>query len=216
MHRDRMDERFIEAARLLADNPADADIAICGTVAMQIHGYGGTTSNIDIIANWPIRMGPAVEFANIGTTISVGPIEAHVLYHAPSSKLYSLLGAALDAADATGRIAGWPAPVVPLEHVAAMKFVAGRDRDRPGLNWLLEAGRVDVEKASEIVAKHFGWFAKQSFDETVTRSRARSIARRVLATRIVDSFARMSDDARDGAREARIAAAEAELEISLG
>jgi hypothetical protein len=144
--------------------------AVAGGRALQWFGSDRFTRDVDIVAEAPlaglrrvkpITFGGSILRASNGVTVDwiVRSDEAAALYQ--------------EALFAARKLPGCPYPVVPVEHLVAMKFGARRGRDLDDIAGLLGQRRFGIKRARAIIAQHYGWYVAKEFDNFVAETRWR-------------------------------------------
>lgn len=162
-------DRAIEAMRKVASNK-QIPVALVGGTAMQYYGSDRLTQDVDFIGARTLghqNMFKPMElliFGGLAYTIE-GDIPVDLIVRKDGYKqLYEeALRNAITAPDGT--------PIVTPEHLAAMKFGSGREKDLLDLAYLVTTPKVvDMEKAAQIVFRTLGGqHAKQVWDEITDR-----------------------------------------------
>jgi hypothetical protein len=165
-------ERLAATARALA-SIADREgvhLALVGGMAMQCYGSPRPTSGVDVVASAPVDglpSGRLLAFGGFVVHLS-GVAVSVIVRHDEYAPLY------VEAREHARAIEVAPIPVVPPEHLAAMKLAGGRPRDTADLEWLLASGPLDVHKALGIVSTHLGPDAVERFEKMSGMPRAKA------------------------------------------
>jgi hypothetical protein len=135
-------------------------VALAGGYALQQYGSPRLTGDLDVVASGEIGGLPAERQLSFGgyasTTDSGVPVDV-ILRSDAFADLYEDALIRAEHKPNVGR-------VVSLEHLFAMKMVAGRAKDMADLEWIATSGRLNRVKARDIVLRFLGKFAAQEFD----------------------------------------------------
>jgi len=137
---------------------------LIGGYAMQLYGSDRLTGDVDFAALSRITSlpeGQPLSFGGQKTTAPNGvPVDV-VVRSDDYEALYqeAIHSAALD--EETGLLVARP------EYLAAMKMVAGRDRDDSDLEALILSGGLDLVQARKIIKKHLGTYAVDELGRAV-------------------------------------------------
>lgn len=148
-------------------------IILVGGAALQAYGSLRLTSDVDfaatlfpsgIVAESPLSFGGSSSHTHAGIPVDV------IVRDDEYEALYDgAIGTAVT-------LALMPCPVVRPEELAAMKMVAGRDKDLMDLKFLIGEGRVNIDRAKVVIRRYLGRYGVLSFDrllEEVAWSRSR-------------------------------------------
>jgi len=154
-----VDEAVAEAA--LAARSGRIDAAIVGGVAMVVYGSDRLTKDVDVACRDEYLPGmrevKPLTFGGASTLTPKGhPLDVIVR----NDDYRDLYVAAIEDA----RDEGLALPVVSPEYLAAMKMVAGRDKDEIDLKTLVRLGVLDLDRTRTIVRTHLGRYAVKVFD----------------------------------------------------
>lgn len=136
-------------------------VALCGGAAMHCYGGDRLTSDLDFVArevppSLPVES--ALTFGGAATRTPSGISVDVIVRDDEHEALY------LEALGCAITVPGMPVRVVRAEHLAAMKMVAGRDKDQLDLGYLLTAAGFDRVAARKIVKKHLGADGVEEFE----------------------------------------------------
>lgn len=152
----------ISAFLTTAARNLDIGFALIGGVALQAYGYPRGTTDVDfILTDLPKEIEPleAVDVLHIGgaSYLALHSITIDLIVRQDGYKaLYQ--EALKKAVDQAGL------PVVTLEYLAAMKFLAARDKDLDAVRWILsEPGRVNSIGIYDLIGRHIGQYAKEAW-----------------------------------------------------
>lgn len=141
---------------------SDFRIAILGGVAMQIYGYSKRTTDVDFVVNEtlegrsPFRIDKPLGFGGLAYTLE-GGIPVDLIVRDDEYKL--LYHEALDRAIEQAGV-----PVVTSEYLAAIKFIANRDKDIEAVRWLLkDPGKINSIAVGDILRRTCGQFAQEQW-----------------------------------------------------
>jgi hypothetical protein len=143
-------------------------VAVIGGVAMQAYGSDRLTLDVDVIAEFTLGQHPSFEIVEpitFGGLSYRGPAGVPVDLIVRKDEYRPLYEEAL----ATAVSGKGPLPVCAPECLAALKFAAGREKDRLDLVYLVTTpGLLDPERTRDLVYRLVGGrFARDVFDETV-------------------------------------------------
>lgn len=164
------EERFLDPKQitaaldyLLGRSKAQNDnftFALIGGVAMQVYGSDRFTTDVDVIADGdeiqlpvvrPIKFGGhRFKFHDIPIDVIVRSDEYADLYR-------DALTGALELS--TGVL------VVSADHLAAIKFAAGRAKDREDVHWLLANNKLDIAHTKNLIYRFMGRFGVDEFEK---------------------------------------------------
>lgn len=156
---------FLSRAELLAiarEVIADADgraMAIGGGLAMQLYGSDRLTRDVDIIASVAPRTGERLTFGGRRFRLRNVPVDV-IVRSDQWARLYR--------SGLRNRVtlSGWP--VVSKDHLAAMKMVAGRDKDLGDLKTLIKlSSPSEIKTMRATIVKFLGPYAGEEFDAEV-------------------------------------------------
>lgn len=147
-------------------------VVLIGGVALRYYGSERLTVDLEVVAQVPLPPGlPEEGILGIGGSKT----------HTPSGVPLDWINRADDFAPVfvealqLGRmIEGVPVPVASPEHLAAMKMIAGRDKDDLDLMTLLQSGEVDLPKARGLIKRLLGAYAARDFDSRVAEAEWRA------------------------------------------
>jgi hypothetical protein len=158
---------LLEQAALQIDSLAgeqDVPLVLVGGFAMQFYGSDRLTGDVDFAADRSLSglpEGKALSFGGVQTQAPNGvPVDLIVR----DDEYQDLYEAAIDnpvTDDDTGLLIAAP------EYLAAMKMVAGRQRDMGDLEVLILSGELDLTKTRQVVRKFLGQYAVREFDRIV-------------------------------------------------
>jgi hypothetical protein len=152
----------ISAFLLTASSNPDLRFALVGGVALQAFGYPKGTKDVDFIITdlptelYPLERGGPLDIGGasyfVNKTIEIDLIVRRDSYKA----LYEeALGQAVDQAGL---------PIITLEYLAAVKFLASRQKDLDAVRWILsEPGRVNSVWIGMLLERHLGQYAGESW-----------------------------------------------------
>lgn len=161
-----IDQAALEALALARKQGVRA--AVAGGRALQWFGSDRFTKDVDIVAEAPLRGLRRVRPITFGGSILRASNGVSVDWIVRSDEAAALYQEALFAAR---KLPGCPYLLISAEYLAAMKFVAGREKDRLDLAALVQARRINVRKARSLIHKHIGWWAAKEFDTFVDEAR---------------------------------------------
>jgi hypothetical protein len=155
-------DECISAFLLTASNNPDIRFALVGGVALQAFGYPEGTKDVDfIVTDLPKELYPLEE----GLPLDIGgssyfvnkTIEVDLIVRRDGYK--TLYEEALDhAVDQAGL------PIITLEYLAALKYLAGRPKDLNAVRWILSGpGRVNSVWIGMLLEQHLGQYARESW-----------------------------------------------------
>jgi hypothetical protein len=175
--------KAVKAMLDLVKDSDDLKVAVAGGVAMQIYGSRRKTTDVDFLGNWTLgpqdtfKMDHPLSFGGMAYVLAPDIIVDVIVRNDVYKDLYD---EALLTAEAIDGV-----PVITPDHLAAMKFLANREKDRVDLAWLLKSGLVNVDRVGDIL------------DRTLDKPEARGIwHKRVSRIRkALDRYAREGEDA---------------------
>ncbi len=149
--------------------------ALTGGLALQLYGSDRLTKDVDFLAYGPVDLRPAWKRdrkITFGGEVWTGKEGIDVDWIVRSDEYETLYLAALDSA----RESEEGLLIVTPEHLAVMKFAAGRPKDYEDLMYLLGRSRlVDIKKATNLVNRYLGGrFAVDQFSAAVEEARWRA------------------------------------------
>jgi hypothetical protein len=155
-----------KGARELAKIARDAHIgiALVGGFALQYFGSPRLTGDIDVIGEEVPDELPVLGKLAFGgiQTETPGGVPADFIVR--KDEYRGLYREALTAAWVDAIL---PAPIVPIEYIAAMKLATRRTKDAADLEWIIAESPIDVSRTRKIITKHLGEFAAREFDSIV-------------------------------------------------
>jgi hypothetical protein len=134
-----------------------------GGVALQLYGSDRLTKDVDFVAGSvfpglvdeaPLSIGGIKGLTSKGT-----PVDILVGGEYPS--LYE------ETIDDARYSSDLRVSVATVEHIMAMKLVAGRAKDEEDIKTILRLGALDVQRTRRIIREHVGKFAVGDFDAFV-------------------------------------------------
>ena len=161
-----LDRAALEALALAKKQGVRA--AVAGGRALQWFGSERFTKDVDIVAEAPLAGLRRVKPITFGGSIlraSNGVAVDWIVRNDEAAPLYQ------EALFAARKLPGCPYPLISAEYLAAMKFVAGREKDRLDLAALVQGRRLNTRKAWSIIRKHIGWWAAKEFDAFIEEAR---------------------------------------------
>jgi hypothetical protein len=168
-------EELIAIAKI-AFSEADkekAPCAILGGLAMQLYGSDRLTKNVDLVSDRlidpdkPLMKDHPLSF---GGTVFKTPHGIDVDWIVRADEYQGLYEAALGSAEEVEGL-----PVISIEHLAVIKFGAGRPKDYEDLMFLLVHADLEFKKARKLVHKFLGGkFAVDQFDAALDEAKWRA------------------------------------------
>lgn len=143
-----------------------------------MHFYGGErlTADLDVVAQAPLPAGMSDEgrltFGGTKTRTPGGIPLDWIDRDDDFAAVYD------EALQYRRLIEGVALPVASPEYLAAMKMIAGRDRDDLDLIALIQSGEVDIPKARRMIKRLLGAYAAQDFDARVEEAAWRASRKR--------------------------------------
>jgi len=152
----------ISAFLQTASNNRDLRFALVGGVALQAFGYNKGTTDVDFIItdlpvnSYPLKVGVPLSFGGSSYFLNKDIMVDLIVRRDGYAALYQ---EALDlAVDQAGL------PVVTLEYLTAIKFLASRDKDLKAVKWILsEPGRVNSVWIGMLLQRHLGQYTMESW-----------------------------------------------------
>jgi len=155
-------EGALDEVAELADH-SGAQVALIGGVALQLYGSDRMTKDIDFVGD--VEFEGLIEPGRVGIGGFKGKTSNGVQVDVLIGGDYpSLRTATLENAE---EVAGLPVRVARLEHILALKLVAGRQKDELDIKTMLMLGNADLELTREIIGEHVGKYAVGDFDSFV-------------------------------------------------
>jgi len=161
-------EAIVLVQMLAADQGFVAVLA--GGVALQVYGSRRFTNDVDfVLSGPPLDLGPFRKIRPIGfggsRVLAPNGVKVDLIVREDEYEaLY--VDAIKSAVVSTDGI-----PVVTVEHLAVMKFAAGREKDIQDLKWIIRQPRLlSLQKAKGIVYKFFGRFGQDRFEDIVDQA----------------------------------------------
>jgi len=152
------------------------EIMLVGGVALHFYGSERLTADLDVVAQAPLPSGLVDEgrltFGGTKTRTPGGIPVDWIDRDDDCAEVYA------EALQYRRVIEGVPLPLASPEYLAAMKMIAGRDRDEIDLIALLQSGEVDVPKARRMIKRLLGAYAAQDFDGRVEEAAWRASRKR--------------------------------------
>jgi hypothetical protein len=158
----RLEEALYEVLRLAERE--DRSVVVAGGMAMQVYGSDRLTADVDVLSDGflsGLPRGKALTFGGETTHASNG-VTVDVICRTDDYK--ELYEEALTAALDNFATSESDFPVVDVEYLAAMKFAAGRFKDRADLVFLVKETGLNRETLRVIVRKHLGRYAVRELD----------------------------------------------------
>lgn len=144
-------------------------VLLIGGVAMRYYGSERLTVDLDVASSgMPARGLPREGVRTFGGMKTRTPSGVPLDWVVREDDFAPVFAEALEQGQRA--IEGVPIDVVSPEYLAAMKMIAGRDRDDLDLIFLLQSGEVDVGKARRIIKRLLGAYAAQDFDSRVAEA----------------------------------------------
>jgi len=142
--------------------------ALIGGVAMQVYGSDRFTTDVDVAADTdeiPLTVVRPIKFGGKRFKLHDTPIDVIVR----SDEYADLYRDALENAVelSTGVL------VVSAEHLAVIKFAAGRAKDREDLHWLLANDKIDVTRTKNLTYRFMGRFGADEFEKLLDEADVR-------------------------------------------
>jgi hypothetical protein len=145
---------------------ADVDVALAGGVALELLGSDRLTKDVDFVCSAilpTIRVLKQLSFGGIsGLSKNGHPVDL-IVRNDEYAELYQ---EALSMAISDPNV---PVKVIPPEYLAAMKMVAGRDKDEMDLKTLIRLKSISLPKTEDIIRRHLGRYAVQEFKSVVDK-----------------------------------------------
>jgi hypothetical protein len=164
-----LEEAASEVSELARDE--HVRVALIGGYALQLYGSPRLTGDIDVAAEDEIEalpQGKTLSFGGFQSTAPNGTPVDLVLRDDDYTGLYE------EAIRESVRMQDVAMPVARLEHIAAMKMVAGRARDDADLEWIILSGEADLSEARAIIRRHLGPYAAQEWEQLVDETKWRA------------------------------------------
>lgn len=150
-------------------------VLLIGGVALHYYGSERLTVDLDIVAQAPLPPGLEDEGPlGFGGSKTHTPSGVPLDWIARTDDFSTVFDEALNYGR---RFEGVPVPVASPEYLAAMKLLAGRDKDNLDLLTLLQSGEVDLPKARRIIKRLLGAYAAKDFDTRVAEAEWRAARR---------------------------------------
>lgn len=140
--------------------------ALVGGMAMQCYGSPRLTGDLDIVLADTIDGFRGKELTFGGTRTKIGKVPTDLIVR--SDKWAPLYEAAVASSVSVEDL---PIRIVLPGYLAAMKMVAGRDKDSLDLEYLVLENKSRVDEMRRVVVKHMGEFAADEFDRAVDVAR---------------------------------------------
>jgi hypothetical protein len=157
----QIEETLVEVAAL--SRSAGVDVALVGGVALQLYGSDRFTKDVDFVGNGEfgglrdvgrISLGGWKGFTSKGVRVDV-------LVRGEFEGLYeNVLARSVYEPDLGIKVAR-------VEHIMAMKLVAGRGKDEEDIRVMLRLGKLDLEETRAFINRQLGQFAVKEFDSFV-------------------------------------------------
>lgn len=160
-------ERGLGEVAVIAERGGLA-VVLIGGVALRYYGSERLTVDLDVVAQAPLPP----ELVDEGP-LGIGGSKTRTPSGVPLDWIARTddFSAVFDEALTHGRrIEGVPIPVASPEYLAAMKLIAGRDKDELDLITLLQSGELDVPKARSVIKRLLGAYAAKDFDSRVAEA----------------------------------------------
>lgn len=158
---EQIEEALTEVASL--SEAAGVKVALVGGVALQLYGSDRFTKDVDFVGDGEFPGLSDVGRLSLGgwKGLTSKGVRVDVLVHGEYEGLYeSVLDGAVFQPDLGVRVAR-------VEHIMAMKLVAGRGKDEEDIKVMLRLGELDLSEARRFVRQHLGQFAVKELDSFV-------------------------------------------------
>lgn len=157
----QIEETIKEVAELAEDGKVD--VALIGGVALQLYGSDRFTKDVDFVGSGEFAGLEDVGRLSLGGwrgTTSKG-VMVDVLVRGEFEGLYENVLAHARFEPELG------IKVARVEHIMAMKLVAGRGKDEEDIKIILRLGELDLKEARSFIRRQLGQFAVKEFDSYV-------------------------------------------------
>jgi len=141
------------------------EVALAGGVAMELFGSDRLTKDVDFVC------AAILPYIKVTKQLAIGGVSGLTAQGYPvdliirDDEYFELYQEALAHSIA---LPDQPLKVIAPEYLAAMKMVAGRDKDELDLKTLIRLEAIDLAQTEDIIRRHLGRYAVKEFKSLVS------------------------------------------------